>query len=84
MSERWLPISPVTGQIDAFEWKTPVAEIGSRPAADAEPVEDKPPSRPMIDVARAAAEPPSSARNPDLRPVAEARMPRPRPAPIAE
>jgi len=84
VSERWLPISPVTGQIDAFEWKTPVAEIGSRPAADAEPVEDKPPSRPMIDVARAAAEPPSSARNPDLRPVAEARMPRPRPAPIAE
>ena len=55
MSERWLPISPVTGQIDAFEWKTPVAEIGSRPAADAEPVEDKPPSRPMIDVAPAPA-----------------------------
>ena len=29
ISERWLPISPVSGRIDAFEWKAPVAEIGS-------------------------------------------------------
>ncbi|MEA2935325.1 MAG: HemY protein [Variibacter sp.] len=27
VSDRWLPVSPVTGRIDAFEWKTPVAEI---------------------------------------------------------
>jgi HemY protein len=24
ISERWLPISPVTGRLDAFEWKVPV------------------------------------------------------------
>ena len=23
VSRRWLPISPVTGKLDAFEWKTP-------------------------------------------------------------
>jgi HemY protein len=28
VSERWLPVSPVTGAIDAFEWKAPVDAIG--------------------------------------------------------
>jgi HemY protein len=27
-SDVWLPASPVTGRLDAFEWKVPVAEIG--------------------------------------------------------
>ena len=25
VSERWLPVSPVTGRLDAFEWKVPLA-----------------------------------------------------------
>lgn len=29
VSDRWLPVSPVTGRIDAFEWKTPVAELAA-------------------------------------------------------
>jgi HemY protein len=28
ISEQWLPVSPVTGKLDAFQWKVPVAEIG--------------------------------------------------------
>jgi HemY protein len=28
VSDRWLPISPVTGAVDAFEWKAPVDAIG--------------------------------------------------------
>jgi HemY protein len=28
VSDRWMPISPVTGRIDAFQWKVPVAELG--------------------------------------------------------
>lgn len=28
VSDRWLPVSPVTGAIDAFEWKAPVDAIG--------------------------------------------------------
>lgn len=27
-SDQWAPISPVTGELDAFEWKVPVARIG--------------------------------------------------------
>jgi HemY protein len=29
VSDRWLPVSPVTGEIDAFEWKVPVARLGA-------------------------------------------------------
>ena len=25
VSDRWLPVSPVTGRLDAFEWKDPLA-----------------------------------------------------------
>jgi HemY protein len=28
VSERWMPVSPVSGELDAFEWKVPVARIG--------------------------------------------------------
>lgn len=27
VSERWLPMSPVSGRLDAFEWKLPLAEL---------------------------------------------------------
>ncbi len=27
VSDRWMPASPVTGRLDAFEWKTPLAEL---------------------------------------------------------
>ena len=29
VSDRWLPVSPVSGRLDAFEWKIPVAEIAA-------------------------------------------------------
>jgi HemY protein len=40
VSDRWLPLSPVSGRLDAFQWKVPVADIGERvlieaPAAEA-------------------------------------------------
>jgi HemY protein len=28
VSDRWLPVSPVTGTVDAFQWKAPVDAIG--------------------------------------------------------
>ena len=35
VSDRWLPVSPVTGRLDAFQWKVPVAELGdARAGAD--------------------------------------------------
>ncbi len=28
VSERWAPVSPVTGKLDAFEWRLPIERIG--------------------------------------------------------
>lgn len=28
VSERWAPVSPVTGRLDAFEWRAPVERVG--------------------------------------------------------
>lgn len=55
VSERWLPISPVSGRLDAFEWKVPLAELaapevsaehaGELPAIiDAGPPTEQPPA----------------------------------------
>ena len=30
VSEEWLPMSPVTGKIDGFEWKAPVAQMSEQ------------------------------------------------------
>jgi HemY protein len=36
VSQRWLPISPVTGRLDAFEWKDPLSGLDSdRPVIEA-------------------------------------------------
>jgi HemY protein len=29
ISDRWMPASPVTGRLDAFQWKEPLAELGT-------------------------------------------------------
>src|SRR5437016_10494376 len=33
VSDRWRPVSPVTGRLDAFQWQTPVASLQSDKAA---------------------------------------------------
>ena len=35
VSDHWMPVSPVTRRLDAFEWKDPVAELGHRNGAGA-------------------------------------------------
>jgi HemY protein len=27
IAERWMPVSPVTGRLDAFQWRVPVADL---------------------------------------------------------
>ena len=66
VSDQWLPVSPVTGRIDAFEWKAPPAAIGSAPMPADETAEltDEPaPARPVIEAKpdTPAAPPPSAA-----------------------
>ena len=55
VSDKWLPVSPATGRLDAFEWKVPLADLtppgrvieqseeaGSYPARDEAPHHDAP------------------------------------------
>ena len=80
VSERWAPISPVTGRLDAFEWKVPVERLGllvdthedepaevERPALAAPAIE---PVAPKPDIAAAPAAPVASVE--PLEPVTSA------------
>ena len=63
VSERWLPVSPVTGRLDAFQWKVPVAELsGSGDDRGAVVIEAAPressPGLPAQDMPREVASPP--------------------------
>jgi HemY protein len=42
VSDRWRPVSPVTGRLDAFQWQTPVAALPSDkgPAIEPSPFEE--------------------------------------------
>jgi HemY protein len=63
VSDRWMPVSPVTGRLDAFEWKEPLAELGAGAGAVIESEEEvpdlPPPAEPAADVAKAEPSPPS-------------------------
>jgi HemY protein len=37
VSDRWRPVSPVSGRLDAFQWQTPVASLPSDKSAAIEP-----------------------------------------------
>jgi HemY protein len=50
VSDRWLPVSPVTGAVDAFEWKAPVDAIGR---GDSTLVIEERPEPPMKEIAAA-------------------------------
>lgn len=38
VAAEWEPVSPVTGRLDAFQWKVPVASLPARPAEGAAPL----------------------------------------------
>jgi HemY protein len=78
VSDRWLPVSPVTGRLDAFRWKVPVADIGGRALLIEAPREvASPPLGNMAPDTVAAAPPAVTAA-----PAPPAQRPMPRPAPI--
>ena len=37
VSDRWLPVSPVTGRLDAFDWRVPLTGVLSAPVIEPEP-----------------------------------------------
>lgn len=59
VSERWLPVSPVTGRIDAFAWVAPPQSLESqvRASIDADRVRALPEGEPVETEALPAAEP---------------------------
>jgi len=71
VSDRWRPVSPVTGRIDAFRWQTPVASLPSDRAATIEtsPFEEAmlaaPPPRPSGPANGQAEPPPQEAPRPE-------------------
>jgi HemY protein len=68
VSEQWLPMSPVTGRIDAFEWKAPVAAIAGATAAESEPESAAEPARPVIEAKPETPAPPPPATVPSAAP----------------
>jgi HemY protein len=95
VSDRWRPVSPVTGRLDAFQWQTPVAALPSDNAAAIEaqefeakafheamsaPRRVEPPREPAAEVAPHAAQDNSPTKPPAAEP-APAPAPAPAPSP---
>jgi len=76
ISERWLPVSPASGRLDAFEWKVPLAEIGfERPVIEA----DLPPPPAPATSAAPVMEPVAA---PPMPPAPEPQIAKPAPSPV--
>jgi HemY protein len=94
VSDRWRPVSPVTGRLDAFQWQTPVAALPSEKGAaiESSPFEEamlaaprravvlEPPAPVDGESAVIPAEPAPAAQD-NAPPPAEAAEPAPAPAP---
>lgn len=79
VSDRWRPVSPVTGRLDAFQWQTPVASLPSGKGATIESS--------AFEEAMLAAPPPKRvtvAREPPAEPAVIAPVQTPAPAPAAQ
>lgn len=79
VSDRWRPVSPVTGRLDAFQWQTPVASL---PSDKGTTIESS-----AFEEAMLAAPPPKRvmvASEAPAEPAAIAPVPTPAPAPAAQ
>jgi HemY protein len=68
IAENWMPVSPVTGRLDAFEWRVPVADLSSR--------------GPLIEQAAPAAVPVAAPAPEPILPAAAEKMVDVTPAPV--
>ena len=41
VSDHWLPVSPVTGELDAFRWRAPVSEIAAPAIEERQAIEER-------------------------------------------
>ena len=92
VSDRWRPVSPVTGRIDAFRWQTPVAALPSDKGAaiDVSPFEEAMlaapvPPRPPLAAREGLVEPPRAIpAEPELAPEPAAQDNSPPPVKLVE
>ena len=93
VSDRWRPVSPVSGKLDAFQWQTPVASLPSDKGAaiESSPFEDAmlaaPPPKRIEAESKAPADPPRDDVVVPLTPAAQDNAPaalEPAPATPAE
>ncbi|RZN07937.1 hypothetical protein CWO91_25120, partial [Bradyrhizobium genosp. SA-3] len=89
VSDRWRPVSPVTGRLDAFQWQTPVASLPSDKGATIESsafeeamLAAPPPKRMTAAASEAPVEPPVAAPVP--APAAQDNLPPPAKEPAKE
>ena len=82
VSDRWLPVSPVTGRLDAFEWRVPLAQLASarpEPPAAADELEQlmaPPAPEPVGPATPAASEPDAPNDGAEAAPAAPEPAPR--------
>src|SRR6202035_720392 len=80
VSDKWRPVSPVTGRLDAFRWQTPVASLPSDKAAAIEakefneammstPRRVEPPREAVVEVAPSPVAPAAQDNSPAAAPV---------------
>jgi HemY protein len=74
VSDRWRPVSPVTGRLDAFQWQTPVAAL---PSDKGGTIESSPFEEAMLATPRRAVviAPPEPVNEPVTEPAAEPAAP---------
>ena len=87
VSDRWLPISPVTGRLDAFEWRVPLTGVIGVPVIEPEPAETEGETKieqAELPPAQRELAPPLSAREERLSATPPARRPGRRATPKAE
>lgn len=71
VSDHWAPVSPVTGRLDAFEWKVPPEDVKALPITLPEPAQVKPASIAVEPPAKFDPPPSPKAEDRPAEPVAE-------------
>jgi len=74
IAETWLPVSPVTGRLDAFQWRVPVADLTPRgplidEPAPVRPMPPPPPARAVIEAKPETTAEPKSEADRDQAPI---------------
>ena len=85
VSDRWMPVSPVSGRLDAFQWRVPLEELGdAREAIDTAeppaPVEAIPAAAIVVEAPPEIVEPVTRDEPPAKEPAAKEPVAKPRPA----